>query len=309
MLTKHDHLKLSRIFKEAVRVPFDDSSKIAIMSDCHRGDGSWADSFSKNQNIYYSALNYYYDMGYTYIELGDGDELWENYELSEIINQHSDVFFLLSKFINAGRVYFVFGNHDIVKRNKGFARTNKYRFMDDKEKVSISLFDEVKFHEGLVLEHTVLGKKIFLVHGHQVSLMNDRLWRLSRFLVRYVWRPLELLGVNDPTSTAKNYKKKALVESKLIDWVKKEKHMLIAGHTHRPTFPEVGDWPYFNDGSCIHPYGITSIEIQNGNITLVQWSIKTKKDGTLFVDRGIIAGPEKLMNYFMYLKNVRSDNF
>ena len=303
MLTMYEHRKLSKIFESAECIPFDDSSKIVLMSDCHRGDGSWADSFSKNQNIYYAALNYYYNMNYTYIELGDGDELWENYELSEIINQHRDVFFLLSKFIDKGKIYFIFGNHDIVKRNNGFARRSKYRLTDDKDKVNISLFDKVKFHEGLVLKHTVLGKKIFLVHGHQVSLMNDRFWWLSRFLVRYAWRPLELLGVNDPTSAAKNYKRKATVESKLIDWVKKEKHILIAGHTHRPMFPEVGDWPYFNDGSCIHPYGITAIEIEDGNITLAQWSIKTKKDGTLFVDRGIIAGPERLINYFKFLES------
>lgn len=293
--------RLSRIFDTAERISFDDSSRIVLMSDCHRGDGSWADSFSKNQNLYYAALNYYFDMNYTYIELGDGDELWESNELSEIMNQHSDVFFLLSKFIKQSRIYFIFGDHDIVKRNKGFARNSEYRFMDEKEKVNISLFENIKFHEGLVLKHTDTGKDIFLVHGHQVSIMNDRFWWLSRFLVRHLWRPLELLGVNDPTSTAKNYRKKASVEAKLIDWVIREKHMLIAGHTHRPTFPEVGNWPYFNDGSCIHPYGITSIEIADGNITLAEWSIKTKKDGTLFVDRGIIEGPQKLINYFLSL--------
>jgi UDP-2,3-diacylglucosamine pyrophosphatase LpxH len=128
--------------------------------------------------------------------------------------------------------------------------------------------------------------------------MNDRFWWLSRFLVRHLWRPLELLGVNDPTSAAKNYKRKASVENKLINWVRLEKHMLIAGHTHRPSFPEIGDLPYFNDGSCIHPYGITSMEITDGHITLAEWSIKTKMDGTLFVDRGIIAGPESLLEYF-----------
>lgn len=290
-------MKLSKIFQEAKRIPFDDSSKIVLMSDCHRGDGSWADGFSKNQNIYYAALSYYFNMNYTYIELGDGDELWETNELSEIMDQHSDVFFLLSKFIMQRRVYFIFGNHDIVKKNKGFARNSKYRYMDRRGKVNISLFENVEFHEGLVLKHVVTGKEIFLVHGHQVSFMNDRFWWLSRFLVRYLWRPLELLGLNDPTSAAKNYRTKASVETKLIDWVKKEKRMMIAGHTHRPVFPEVGDWPYFNDGSCIHPYGITSLEIEDGNITLAQWSIKTKEDGTLFVNKGIIAGSEKLANY------------
>ena len=121
---------------------------------------------------------------------------------------------------------------------------------------------------------------------------------ISRFLVRYLWRPLNVIGVNDPTRTAKNYHKKEAVEKKLIEWVIKEKHMLIAGHTHRPMFPEVGEPPYFNDGSCVHPSCITGMEIEDGNIKLVKWYVKTKEDGTLFIDREVLAGPRKLKDYF-----------
>ena len=56
--------------------------------------------------------------------------------------------------------------------------------------------------------------------------------------------------------------------------------MLIAGHTQRPIFPEVGEPLYFNDGCCVHPSGITGIEIANGNIIFVTWNVKTKSDGT-----------------------------
>lgn len=106
-----------------------------------------------------------------------------------------------------------------------------------------------------------------------------------------------MFGVNDPTSTAKNYAKKDAVELKLSEWVIREKHMLIAGHTHRPMFPEVGEPPYFNDGSSVHPRSITAIEIDSGNITLVKWNVKTKDDGTLFIGREILAGPRKLSDY------------
>lgn len=90
--------RISKIFESAEEISFDDSSKFVLMSDCHRGDGSWSDNFLKNQNIYFAALNYYYKEDYSYIELGDGDELWENSKISEIINVHSDVFRLFSKF-------------------------------------------------------------------------------------------------------------------------------------------------------------------------------------------------------------------
>ena len=114
-----------------------------------------------------------------------------------------------------------------------------------------------------------------------------------------MWKPLNLyLGVKDPTSTAKNYKKKRLTEKNILKWIKANKHIVIAGHTHRPTFPKVGQSPYFNDGSCVHPRCITGIEIENGNISLIKWSVETKDDATLYVAKRVIAGPRKLEEYF-----------
>lgn len=294
----YEFKRLSQVFEAAEQIPFDDSSRIILMSDCHRGDGSWADDFSRNQNIYFAALTHYYNENYTYIELGDGDELWENARLSEIMEQHSDAFWLLSRFIKAGRFYSLYGNHDIVKKKIGFTIISGYERFDTRENEFLGLFEGIKLHEGLVLNHTPSGGKIFLVHGHQADYLNDRLGRLSGFLVRHLWKPLELLGVNDPTSAAKNYQKKAAVERKLIEWAKKEKQMLITGHTHRPMFPAVGEPPYFNDGSCVHPRCITGMEIVDGNITLVKWSVKAKNDGTLNVGRDILAGPGRLTDYF-----------
>lgn len=289
--------RISKVFESAEEIPIDDSSRIVLMSDVHRGDGSWADDFSKNQNLYYAALNHYYKENYSYIEIGDGDELWKNKKLSDIIHVHNDVFLLLAKFFNEGRLYLIFGNHDMVKRNTKFANNNLYQNYDEQEKKYIPLFENIKLHEGLVLSHSLTGQKILLIHGHQVSLLDYEMWWLSRFLVRYLWRPLELFGVNDPTSTAKNYHKKDAVERKLTEWVTREKHMLIAGHTHRPMFPEVGNPQYFNDGSSVHPRSITAIEIADGYITLVKWSVKTKDDGTLFIGKEVLAGPTKLKDY------------
>ncbi|MHB8072320.1 metallophosphoesterase [Desulfosporosinus fructosivorans] len=289
--------RITKVFESADEIPFDDSSRIILMSDIHRGDGGWADDFSKNQNLYFAALTHYYNENYTYIELGDGDELWKNKKLSDIIYVHSHAFWLLSKFFKEGRLHFIFGNHDMVKRDPKFVKNNLYQYLDEREQKHIPLFENIKLHEGLVLRHRVTNQKILLIHGHQVSLIDYELWRLGRFLVRYLWRPLESFGVNDPTSTAKNYDKKDAVENRLIEWVTREKQMLIAGHTHRPRFPEVGEPPYFNDGSSVHPRCITGIEIAEGNITLVKWDVKTKNDGTLFIGREILAGPRELKDY------------
>lgn len=292
--------RITKIFESAEEIPFDDSSRIILMSDVHRGDGGWADDFSKNQSLYFAALTHYYNENYIYIELGDGDELWKNKKLSDIIYANSHAYWLLSKFFKEGRLYFIFGNHDMVKRDNKFVINNLYQYFDQREKKNIPLFENIKLHEGLVLRHKMTDQKILLIHGHQVSFIDYELWRLTRFLVRYLWRPLESFGVNDPTSTSKNYDKKNAVEEKLIEWVTRESHMLIAGHTHRPRFPEVGEPQYFNDGSSVHPRCITGIEITDGNIILVKWDVKTKDDGTLFIGREILAGPRKLKDYLYY---------
>lgn len=290
--------RVSKVFKEAYEVPFDDSSRILLMSDCHRGDGSFADDFARNQNIYFSALTHYYNEDYTYIELGDGDELWENSKMGTIINQHSDVFWLLRKFYIKKRLYFIYGNHDMVKKSDRFVKNNLYQYYHERKKEYVPLFENIKIHEGLVLNYMPTEDKILLLHGHQVDCFNSTFWRLSRFLARYLWRPLNALGVKDPTRAAKNYAKKEGTAKRLTQWVKKEKHMLVAGHNHRPAFPEAGKPPYFNDGSCVHPRCITAIEISEGTIALVKWSVKTRSDGILFIGRDILAGPRKLREYF-----------
>ncbi|MCL2487728.1 MAG: serine/threonine protein phosphatase, partial [Oscillospiraceae bacterium] len=70
--------KLDKLFAASERVEFDDRTCIVLMSDIHRGDGSWADDFAVNSTLYSGALTQYYQDGFTYIELGDGDELWKN---------------------------------------------------------------------------------------------------------------------------------------------------------------------------------------------------------------------------------------
>lgn len=291
--------RVTSIFERAMQINFNDSSRFVLMSDCHRGDGTWADDFSKNQNLQYAALNHYYRENYTYVEIGDGDELWKNKKFSDIIRIHSDIFWLMTNFYKENRLYFIFGNHDLVKKDTRFAVKNYFNYFDTRKKTFFPLFEGVKIHESIVLNHELTGEKIFLIHGHQVDYINDKLWKLSRFLVNHLWKHLELFGVNDPTSAAKNYDKKDAVDKKLIEWVKINKHMLIAGHTHRPMYPEIGEPPYFNDGSCVHPRCITAIEIADGSIVLVKWVVKTQKNGSLYIGREIIAGPKNIHAYFI----------
>ena len=285
--------RTAKVFQSAQEIPFDDGSKIVMMSDCHRGDGSWADSFAKNQNLFVAALTLYNKQKYTYIELGDGDELWENKKLSDILSTYKNVFQLLSRFHMDGRLHFLMGNHDFAKRKPSFVKDQLEAYIDETDGNAVPLFPEIKIHEGLILRYKDTEHKIFLIHGHQVDFINGPAWRLSQFLVRHLWRPLEIIGVNDPTSASKNHKRKNTVEVRLTQWARREKQILIAGHTHRYVFPKPGHALYFNDGSCVANNFITAIEIAEGSISLVKWRYTTTEDGTVYVGRDLLAGPHK----------------
>lgn len=293
--------EIRKILNTADKYYIDEESKIIIFSDIHRGDGGWSDNFSANQNIYFAALDYYYKNNYNYIENGDADELWENKDMLVIKEMHSDVFWLMSKFYDENRLYLIYGNHDMDKKNKKYA--NKY-FSELKDKsrgITYSLFPRIKMNEGLVLQYKNKGEML-IIHGHQVDFINNELWKLSKFLVRYLWRPLEVIGVNNPTRAAKNNDKKEKIDNILSNCCIKEKCIIISGHTHRPMFPTVKNIPYFNGGSCVHPRCITGIEIVGGSISLIKWSVKTKGNNTLVVTRDVLGGPNKLDDYFKVLK-------
>lgn len=293
--------RLSQVLSSSPRISFNDYSRFIIMSDCHRSDGAWSDNFYDNQNLFYAALQYYYERGFTYIELGDGDELWENRSIDRIISTHSDVFWLMAQLYRAGRFYMIYGNHDIVKKDPKYSKTKCKSFFCDSTNSVLPLFPGINITEGLILEYRSSSTpyQLFLTHGHQADILNDTFWRLSRFMVRYLWRPLELIGIRDPTSAAKNSERKNKVEKRLAGWAQKNNQMIIAGHTHRPVFPRPGDVPYFNDGCCVHPKHITGLEIINGTITLVKWAIMTKPDRTLYVGREILDGPVKISEYML----------
>lgn len=287
--------RLDHAFQNAPQLPLSNRSRYVLMSDCHRGTGTSSDNFLKNQHLYFAALEHYYRQGFTYIELGDGDELWENRNMKTIIDIHSNVFWLFKQFYREDRLYLLYGNHDIVKRKKGYPAKSCGTYFCTQSQQMQPLFPALTFYEGIILTTDLLpGSRshvsLYLTHGHQASFLNSTLWRVSRFLVRYLWRPLENLGFLDPTSAAKNYHVKNQCELRLNKWAQDNRRILITGHTHRPILPAESAY-YYNTGSCVHPRCITCIEIERGMMTLVKWSMNARYDSTLYVAREVLSGP------------------
>jgi len=275
-------------------ISLNQDTKLVIFSDLHRGVGDWADDFMHNSLVFVSALDHYFQEGFTYLELGDGDELYENRRLADIVQAHGNVFQYLNEFHKKGRLIYIWGNH-----NKQFGNT---RWLE-RELKRARLHIRDLFLDLEVYETAILGNKIFLVHGHQGDPMNDLFAFLSRFLVRTFWRPLQTgLGFRDPTSPAKNLRKRNKVEEKILEWAREHSMVAIAGHTHRPMFASLtkqqrqagqADEPYyFNSGSGVHPRCVTCLEIQNMQIELVKWHIIADSDDgrRLRVQREILEG-------------------
>ena len=290
--------KLDRAYNNAKVIGFDDASKFILFSDCHRGDNSFADDFANNRNIYYHALKHYYVQGFDYAELGDGDELWENISFESILYAHKNVYGLMQLFHKQNRLHMIWGNHDMVYRDPDYVKKNLHSFFDPKVGADVELFGDIEYHEAIILKHKDTQQEVFLTHGHQADWWNYTFWKWSRFMVRVLWKPLNVMGIADPTSPAKNYKELIKVERRTKKWITENNNMItVVGHTHRPRFPEPGDVAFFYDGSCVHPRSITGIEIEHGAISLIKWQIATKEDGTLQIVRVLLEGPRRLLDY------------
>ena len=290
--------RLTRAYEQAKVVPFDDSSKFILFSDCHRGDNSFADDFANNRNIYFHALKFYFKKGFSYFELGDGDELWENIHFESIFQAHKNVFKLLKQFHLGNRLHMIWGNHDMVYKDEAYVKKHLSHYYDPVDECKKELLENITYNEAVVLKHARTQQEVFLTHGHQADWWNYTFWRWGRFLVRVLWKPLQVWGIADPTSPAKNYTELIKIERRIKKWILTNNLLVtIVGHTHRPRFPDPGDIPFFNDGSCVHPRSITGMEIENGEISLIKWHITSTEDGTLRVVRVLLEGPQKLSDY------------
>ena len=126
--------RLTEVFKSAPEIPFDDESKFIFFSDCHRGDNSWADDFAPNQTLMFYALDHYLKAGFTYVEVGDGEELWETLRFEDIQRAHSHIYWKISQFYQDGRFHKIFGNHDIVWKDPQKVQREFWQYYNKRNK-------------------------------------------------------------------------------------------------------------------------------------------------------------------------------
>lgn len=272
--------------------------RLIVMSDMHRGDGTGADDFAHNSLLYKCALEYYLENGFTCVELGDAEELWENKTFVQIYITHTSVYDLLARFHDPDpektRYIKIWGNHDLQWENS-----------EDVTAMLDRLFPGIRVYEAALLENHIL-----LWHGHQADPQcSGTGGTVSKFFVRNFWPGLQRAGIKDPTRAASNPGRCNDVDKTLYKWATGNKRgidTIIAGHTHRPVYENLSlterrylntgiqidgilkkkpDPAYYNTGSCVHPRCITGIEITKGKdnapkFTLIKWGHSIDKEKT-----------------------------
>ena len=264
--------------------------KFIVFSDHHKGNKDYGDDFANNEANYLAALDYYLLNKFSYINLGDAEELWK-YNPKEVISKNITVLRKEAKFQEDKKYFKTFGNHDLTWKNK----------LD----VAIWFKDiftlPLPVYEGILLKTTINEKplSIFLTHGHQGDKMSDNN-ALSTWMVAHIWRPLQRylqINVNTP---AKDFTLRDKHNIMMHDWSSRHENLLlITGHTHKPVFASglYSDHPnntvndtkiavaaektnklkpsYFNSGCCCYNDGdITGIEICDGKIALIKWHLQ-----------------------------------
>jgi len=266
--------RLTQALQTARSVLFDNTSRLVFFSDLHRGDNSRSDAFTRNEDLFLHALDHYYREGFTYVEVGDGDELWQNRKIGAVKQAHRRTFDLLHTFERQNRLHVIFGNHDI----QGHPGRQVKK-------------DGLTAYEGLTFQHADTGQQIFVVHGHQVDFKSDYLHRVARFLTRHIWKRVQNLGIADGPSHVGESRNRMTIRQRVTEWIQAHRQIVICGHTHTPAFPALGAPPYFNTGSCIFADFITGLEISDGMIALVKWA---RQESSPRFERYLMTPPRPL---------------
>lgn len=291
-----------------------EKARYVVFSDQHKGGRDAADDFLPAEDNYVKALGWYYGEGYTYINLGDCEELWENTPAT-VIERNRLSLLEEAKFLQKERYYRIFGNHDL-----------EWNYLIPRNQFLKPIFGEgLKIYEGLLLELPYGNEtyRILFTHGHQGDQHSDGN-AFSKWFVAAIWTPIQRfldIRINTVSDSFDLVDQHNIV---LYEWTLQQANtILVTGHTHKPVFASLDHIDrltkqlekavqegngaladrlksdlakrqaeyagkqivktmarpaYFNTGCCCFSDGdITGIEISDGFIRLVKWEDGERK--------------------------------
>ncbi len=193
-----------------------EDGRYVFLSDLHLGDGGRRDDLQRNRALIMDSLSrWYLDKEYTLVLNGDIEDV-NKFKLADIREAWPGFFELLDAFAAAGRLRKIVGNHDLA-----LVREKDYPY---------------PLSHGLRL--TRRGKSIAVFHGHQASRFFVRYDYVSRFVVRYLAKPLRIRN----TSISSDFRYRFKTERRIYKASKRLGIVSIAGHTHRPLFESLSKY-------------------------------------------------------------------
>ena len=295
--------------KKGVPKLFDSrKDKFIIFSDQHKGTRNEVDDFRLAEKNYLTALQYYHDHGFQFINLGDCEELWKDTP-DKVVAKNGKCFEAEKKFMAKNHYFRVFGNHDL-----------EWKYPFQRNMYLKPFFGrKLKVYEGILLatSHNDKPYSVFLAHGHQGDKRSDGN-AFSAWVVASIWTPIQRyfqISLNTPATSFELTDRHNIM---MHEWSATQSNLIfISGHTHKPVFAsldhidrltkalqqaklnkdeqsiasiqtelekrkaeysgkketKVFSKPsYFNSGCCCFSDGdITGIEIADGSIRLIKW--------------------------------------
>ncbi|MDH4272806.1 MAG: hypothetical protein OEW18_12620, partial [Candidatus Aminicenantes bacterium] len=173
----------------------------AIFSDLHIGDGTKADNFRRNADVFIKALEHYKTRDFSLILLGDIEE-FHQFDLTKILAKYDQTVYAFIRKNFQGTVFRVNGNHDIDWIWKD-------PILEDE---LITAMAAVK-----------LGRNILCTHGHQAVEAFEKDLHVVR-LGTTIWRIIErLFTFKDPSTVTQLPEKK---DGIYAAWAKDRKKIL-----------------------------------------------------------------------------------
>ncbi len=304
ILFKH----LSNLFSKSPEIKAKDSTKIVIFSDLHMGDGSSKDDFKNNSSLFTFILNQYYvPKGFSLILNGDVEEL-QRFSLKKIRSAWKDLYGIFENLFRDGRLFKIVGNHDMelllekpggksldihhsvkinwhsnfififhghqasgkyLKYNKLLGITLKYLANPlGIKNYSVSHNSRKQFAIERKVYHFSSQHKLVSVIGHTHRPLFESLSKAERLKFKIEQMCREYVKVKDENLKKKIKKSIKASKKDLRKIFKKEKGEMGPGNL----YDSVLSIPcLFNSGCAIGKRGVTGLEIEKGNISLVHW--------------------------------------
>jgi hypothetical protein len=291
-----------------------EKGKFIILSDQHKGAKDLADDFRNTESNFMNALQFYYDNAYTFINLGDCEELWEATP-SQVIEKNRLTLLEEAQFLASDRYYRIYGNHDL-----------EWNYEIQRALYLKPIFgSKLAVNEGLLLKTSYNSKtySIFLAHGHQGDQRSDGN-AFSKWFVAAVWTPIQRFLEIQVDRLSDSFELVDKHNIMMYEWSVDQKDLLfVSGHTHKPVFASLDHIDrltkqlekakaendptkiaaiekeiekrkkeyagkkiiktmakptYFNTGCCCFPDGdLTGVEIEGGFLRLIKWKVTDNK--------------------------------